>query len=191
MSSENANEWMITKGKQLCVYWPGPSSIIAREDPDWDGTVDTRYTQRTQYAPHIGSGSINSVMAVGYPVGNFNVQGAYFSLANSVSNLQALEASLVSGFTWMGPAGSYGSTNDSRVTTLMAGPGADTFVYLPGNGIATSQNYRELVTRSNVGSKVGLIIFNTDDSGYYFFPKSDLTLHGIAMYMGDTEPDFS
>lgn len=184
-SSTDPEGVLVTKGRAVIFYWPGPSVWSLRVDQNWDGTTDD---VSSSYGPYIGQ-NYGNLMCGNYPTttaGSSNEYSMTVDTGVGVRDYSGMSGGpywLIAGVQWM--TSSTSAIPDSTATVAIPRTGADTAWFLPDANTVTA---RYICTSSNTP---WALLFESNTSSYWLLGTSDLNKQALALNMGSSEPDFS
>ena len=185
-SDLNPRSILVTKGKWIAFYWPGPDKWLLKEDPAWDGSYANH---GCQVGPYIGQ-NYESLMHSGYPSGS---AGTPYALVPDVGGEGNMSLQNPAGVPAMMAGVGFLSTSvasTSMFTTSSSNPilprtDADCLIWLPGsNAVSAARNLAS-------SSATGVVLYNTSNGRYYLTGDQNLTNRFMVWDMGTTEPDLS
>ena len=187
-SSTDPNAILVTKGKVVYFFWPGPSQWLARPDLNWDGSTDY---QGSFFGPYIAT-TYRQLMCANRPYGDGGSTTEYqmtvdvgYAGSTGVSILGGGPYWLVPGLGFMASVST--TTNAPEVGSMVAFPrtGADMAWFLSDNNTV---NGRNLATSNNVP---WTLLYESNSGKYWLLGTSDLSREAMALDMGTSEPDLS
>lgn len=187
-SSTDTSAILVTKGKQVTFFWPGPSEWMARPDNSWDGSSNNG---GSCYGPYIAS-VWPQLINQNYPVTDGNVSSDYIMTVDFGSGYTSDKSGLgggpywlIPGVQWMSSTGTSSNYPTPQSSAAFPRTGADIAWYFSD----TNNNVNRHLT-SNV-SAPWTLLFESNQSKYWLLGSSDLNRQCLALDMGAVEPDFS
>jgi hypothetical protein len=178
---------LVTKGKMVIMFWPGPTEWFLRENQSWTGANDTN---GACWGPYIGQ-TYGQLMNFNYPFASGTSTAEYamtVDVGHNTTNWSALGGGpywLMTGVRWLTSASTTSNYPSSDSNPAFARTGADIAWFLTDSN--TDSN-RELTTDSSAAWSV---LFESNSSKYWLMGTSDLNKQALALDMGASEPDFS
>ena len=186
-SSTDPQAVLVTKGKMVVMFWPGPTEWFLREDQNWDGTTDTK---GSCWGPYIGQ-SYGQLMCNNYPFTTGSNSSEYqmtVDVGHNTINWSGLGGGpywLIPGVRWISSVSTTSNYPTSDSNPAFPRSGADIAWYLPD---ANTETNRELTISP---AQAWSVMFETNSSKYWLMGSSDISKQCLALDMGASEPDFS
>ena len=187
-SSTDTNAVLVTKGKQVIFFWPGPSEWMARPDNSWNGSSDN---SGSSFGPYVAS-TWPQLINGNYPVTDGNNTADYTMTVDVGTGYTTDKSGLGGGPYWLIPgvqwmSGTSTSSNYPSTHSSAAFPrtGADIAWYF-----SDTNNDVDRHLTANTSSSWTLL-FESNGSKYWLIGSSDLNKQCLALDMGTSEPDFS
>lgn len=188
-SSTDPRAILVTKGKWIAFYWPGPENWMLKQDEEWNnGNRPGDISGSAQLGPYVGSAAYQGPITCGYPVTTstyaYGMVPDFGGNASQVGQTTPPEPLMLAGVSFFTNTGSNSYPGISSIQ-LFPRTGTDVLVWDPAETSTDDDRYFADATTA------GVLMFNTSDNKYYLTGDSDLSKRFCVFDMGTTEPDFS